>query len=118
MRASELVWQAMGVCSHLLYAVLCRFGECGRQQRGECGLLHDPNKVAVCAHWLAGSCSAGAACKRQHKVGWDRFAAVTMRAGGSGRLCSKAGMATALTCRAFWVLMHAYAPMVVVRVFL
>lgn len=46
----------------------CRFGECGRQQKGECGLLHDPSKVAVCTHWLAGGCSAGGKCKRQHKV--------------------------------------------------
>jgi hypothetical protein len=53
-------------------ATACRFGECGRQQKGECALLHDPSKVAVCAHWLAGSCSAGDQCKRQHKVMWGR----------------------------------------------
>jgi len=30
--------------------------------------VHDPSKVAVCTAWLAGSCSSGDKCKRQHKV--------------------------------------------------
>jgi hypothetical protein len=54
---------------HSPISCACRFGECGRQQKGECALVHDPSKVAVCTHWLAGSCSAGDKCKRQHKVG-------------------------------------------------
>lgn len=53
---------------HFAHVFACRFGECGRQQKGECALVHDPSKVAVCTHWLAGSCSAGEKCKRQHKV--------------------------------------------------
>lgn len=52
----------------LLLPCAHRFGECGRQAKGECALLHDPSKVAVCLHWLAGACSAGDKCKRQHKV--------------------------------------------------
>lgn len=48
--------------------LLCRFGECGRHQKGGCALVHNPSKVAVCTAWLAGSCSSGDKCKRQHKV--------------------------------------------------
>ncbi|KAF6263295.1 hypothetical protein COO60DRAFT_488747 [Scenedesmus sp. NREL 46B-D3] len=52
-----------GLCLHY-----CRHGKCDLALQRKCEKVHDPDKVAVCPHWLAGQCSGGSSCKLQHKV--------------------------------------------------
>ena len=46
----------------------CRTGVCAGQANGQCTLVHDKSKVAVCSAWLSGSCSSSAECTLQHKA--------------------------------------------------
>ncbi|BDA49131.1 probable zinc finger CCCH domain-containing protein 3 at C-terminar half [Coccomyxa sp. Obi] len=45
----------------------CRTGVCADQAKGQCRLLHDRTKVAVCPAWLNGSC-ATSDCPLQHEA--------------------------------------------------
>lgn len=45
----------------------CRTGKCEEQAKGQCRLLHDRTKVAVCPAWLNGSC-ATLDCPLQHEA--------------------------------------------------
>ena len=45
----------------------CRFGKCAKKEKGECGYIHDPDKVAVCSNWLNAVC-AEHECPLTHEV--------------------------------------------------
>ena len=46
---------------------MCRTGKCEARDKEACRLAHDPDKVAVCPKWLAGSCTA-LDCPLQHEL--------------------------------------------------
>lgn len=45
----------------------CKRGKCRDMLTGKCCGIHDPDKVAVCPHWLKGMCERPE-CPLQHKV--------------------------------------------------
>jgi hypothetical protein len=44
-----------------------RTGKCDFQGKGQCRLLHDKEKVAICPAWLKGTCTK-ADCLLQHQA--------------------------------------------------
>ena len=48
-------------------AAFTRRGFCPGERSGECKLLHDRGRVAVCRAWLAGRCARGEACLLSHE---------------------------------------------------
>jgi len=49
-----------------------KFGKCTKKEAGSCPYLHDPDKVAVCRKFLAGSC-VKEACLLSHKVAPEKM---------------------------------------------
>ena len=58
-----------------LCLAFCRTGRC-RKPEGQCQLRHDPDTVAICRHWLHGTCT-GDGCPLQHKVNRARMPVCT-----------------------------------------
>jgi hypothetical protein len=50
-----------------LCLAFCRTGRCPKPV-GQCPLRHDPDTVAICVHWLSGTCVRGEDCPLQHHV--------------------------------------------------
>ena len=49
-----------------------KFGKCNKKEKGICPYIHDPDKVAVCRKFLAGSCLNGE-CLLSHKVAPEKM---------------------------------------------